>query len=400
MSKRSIIRKFLWNVYEFPDIPSCVQEVKVFEELLNIPYSKSPCKYIPEIRKNSNNKDLNIFFIIHKSKKNIYGTYNVWISIISIYIPDIDFFEMTEYKGSVPIINSTTTSIMDIYRNYGLNMTISLLRQLVINAKEMPDRTAISMYFFCCFVAITGDKRSFHEKGYKYGNPIPLLVQLTDILIEIDNKIQIKLPYNLTPITQFLPNDILCLIINSIRINKSIAKIVTTKEKMLSNKLYCDIPTDYELIKSYKKTHSFTQYRDKICYCENIFEISVDLPYRIRPRISVNNEDESVIVGGDIVAYSYDLLYDVYWSRYRNAENKSIYAYAKTTEYLHNLANFIVTKENIIEACGIYIQLEIDIIKNRLQIRKDLYPTKEIISTNEELQKLIRKAARILIHEF
>jgi hypothetical protein len=283
---------------------------------------------------------------------------------------------------------------MDVYRNYGLNVTIGMLRRLTKNAKSKPDKNAISVYFACCMSAITRDTGLYNKYKCNTGSPLQFLVLLTDLLIDIDNKSQISLAYDLEPITQTLPDDVLNVLFNTIRITKKFGSIITEKEKILRDSI-CNAPlTKTELGKASRSNkRTVTEYDNNVCWCSNFqydftYEITTISPYKFKSYSDITDRE------GTIIAYSYKVLKEAYGSRVNCVnESNSEYSKSKTIEYLQNLQKFSVNDNNIVEACALYVQLYMDLYT---PVGDDIESISYIIQDNLMLENSIRSNAKTL----
>jgi hypothetical protein len=182
--RRKNIQKPPCEEIAFPPSSEIVKNVEVPYDLLNIPYSKVVHKAYPEIRSNlgnSNYDDLKIYFQIH----HYVLSSKIGPTKITANIPKLNYEITEKYFQETPIINSTSISVMEIYRNYGLNVTIAFLRRLAQNPTTKSDKVAISVYFAINLVAITGDKELYEKNKCGSRSPIPFLIELTNLLVEI-----------------------------------------------------------------------------------------------------------------------------------------------------------------------------------------------------------------------
>jgi hypothetical protein len=206
------------EIKPFISFPSLVLQ-KIPQELENEPYSNTDSDYRPEIRYRTN-----LF------------KYEIEEYTSKCYIDSVTVYKKIKPSAIVPEKNISYLSLLDIYNNYGLNITYSFMYYLYYNPLSIKNPVYLVCYLEGSMVALNLDRRCLKrcfgiinsDKEVNIGDQILYASEkILSKLIEMDAKYP-KLIDNQqsTIINQQIPMEILSYIIRSIRVCKSMSAMV------------------------------------------------------------------------------------------------------------------------------------------------------------------------------
>jgi hypothetical protein len=283
----------------------------------------------------------------------------------------------------IPDKLKTNISIMDVYLNYGLNMTYSYLKHIYYNPISVLRPDWLFSYLQASLLVI--DPSYKLEKTIISINKIMIynlyLSSLILLKLTLIDKDQPKLLSALTEVKQELPPEVLSLIFQSKRISKSIGDITEY------NRCYRKPMTMEELSNFYNHHVDYcTKFLDNqyfIQYYENeeLFEYNLEILGDNGPYILIDYEEPSLTIG-NITNYSISVYRKAYL--YRGCNKKTINILL--IKLLNELSKMKINSDNYKIACGWLIQLNFDInnivdieLQNNIELEIALHNTVKIV---------------------
>jgi hypothetical protein len=356
-------------------LPS-ISQVTLPDELKNEPYTISDNEYRPDIRVKKTYYKF-IVQILRNNNSKIYANVEKGIYYRnSIGIPE----------KHIPEKLKTNISVIDVYENYGLDVTYSYLRYICLdNPISRKNPSWLSFYLETSMIILQNDFKPsiWPLKDAVTQNLYMCSLLLSHFLIIENKKVKILGPFIETQYT--IPLEIVSKITDSKRLSKKFSETVqynkcvdnpmTTEELILAD---LDEKENYFVISN--NNRYYCQYTIKNLdnineydYFEYSFDIgTVNNPYRFTLRKINRPYYKHYIKKSDIIQHSLIIYKKAYAKRgcKQNDIKKAILS------ILYELTKIKITDDNFKDVCGWILQLSVDtgnieeiILKNYVELK-------------------------------